>query len=384
VTQRGRGRGLFQAGNFLYWLSLYFYVPILAVYATGMGASLSLVGVMLSAYGVMQLALRIPLGIASDVLGRRKPFVIAGPALAAIGAAGFLLAPAPGFLVASRAVTGLAACAWVAITVMYSGYYPPAEAARAIGAMGLTNGLGQVIATYTGGVAAGAYGWPAPFLLSVVTGVAGMGLMALCPEPRAARRAAVPVSWERLWSIGTSRGLLTVSLLAAMNSYLNFSTVFGFTPVYAKAIGATPTELGLLTAVSLVPFALAQPLNAPAARRLGFVTTVGGGLALSGAMIAVVPLTHAFPALVATQVVGGVGRGFLSASLMSLAILAVDQRERATAMGVYQAIYSIGMFLGPLSSGFIGQRFGLGPVFVSSGLLSVGAAVVACFTLPRE
>jgi MFS family permease len=69
---------------------------------------------------------------------------------------------------------------------------------------------------------------------------------------------------------------------------------------------------------------------------------------------------------------------------MSLAILAVDQRERATAMGVYQAIYSIGMFLGPLASGFIGQRFGLGPVFVSSGLLIIGAAVVACFTLPRE
>ncbi|HET7769654.1 MAG TPA: MFS transporter, partial [Chloroflexota bacterium] len=74
-------RALFQAGNFLFWVSLYFYVPILPVYAQGMGASLSIVGVMLSAYGVMQLLLRIPTGLASDALGSRKPFVVLGVVL---------------------------------------------------------------------------------------------------------------------------------------------------------------------------------------------------------------------------------------------------------------------------------------------------------------
>src|SRR6266508_903388 len=85
-----RSRLLFQGGNFLFWLSLYFYVPILSVYAQSMGASLALVGVMLSAYGVMQLLLRIPTGVASDALRRRKPFVLAGVALTAAGALGFL------------------------------------------------------------------------------------------------------------------------------------------------------------------------------------------------------------------------------------------------------------------------------------------------------
>lgn len=379
-----RGRLLFQVGNFLYWVSLYFYVPILSVYAQGMGAPLSLVGVMLSAYGVMQLLLRIPTGMASDALGRRKPFVLVGVALTVAGALGFIWAPTPWFLVVARAITGVAACGWVAITVMYSGYYPPAQAARAIAAMGLTNGLGQVVATYAGGLAAEAYGWRAPFVLSIVTGLAGLICMALCREPRAAGRAAQPLTWRRLWQVGTSRTLLLVSTLSALNTYVTFTTIFGFIPVYAKELGASRAELGLLTAISLIPFTLAQPLAARLTERAGFRTTVVAGLALSGLMTLATPLAASFPVLTALQVVAGLGRGLLGVSLMSLAILSVDQRERATAMGVYQAVYSIGMFLGPLVAGFIGQQAGLGAVFVTTGLLSLGAALAGQLTLRQR
>jgi MFS family permease len=374
-------RHLFQAGNVMFWMALYFYVPILPVYAQGMGASLSLVGVMLSAYGVMQLLLRIPTGLASDALGRRKPFVLAGLALTVVGALGFILAPAPWFLVIARAITGLAACAWVAITVMYSGYYPPAQAARAIGSMGLTNGLGQVVATYTGGVAAEAYGWLAPFFLSIATGTIGFGLMLFCREPQAASRAAQPVSWRRMWQVGTSGTLLIVSSLSAINTLATHTTVFGFIPVYARELGASRAELGLLTAISLIPFTLVQPLAARSAERFGFRVNVAFGLALAGVMTVITPLTDTFVTLTAVQVVGGIGRGFVSAALMSLAIVSVDPRERATAMGVYQAVYAIGMFLGPLIGGIIGEYAGLGAVFVSTGILSFVAGLVAWRTV---
>ncbi len=356
-------------------------MPILPVYAQGMGAPLWLVGVMLSAYGVMQLLLRIPTGLASDALGRRKPFVVVGVLLTAVGALGFIWAPSPWFLVAARAITGVAACGWVAITVMYSGYYPPAQAARAIAGMGLTNGLGQVIATYAGGAAAEAFDWRAPFVLSIVTGLAGTALMLTCREPRAANRRAAPVTFGRLWQVGTSRTLLLVSTLSALNTYATFTTIFGFIPVYAKELGATRTDLGLLTAVSLIPFTLAQPVAARLTERTGFRATVVAGLALSGLMTLATPLATSFVSLTVLQLIAGLGRGLLGVSLMSLAILSVDQRERATAMGVYQAVYAIGMFLGPLAGGFIGEQAGLGAVFVTTGVISLGAALAAQLTL---
>jgi len=380
-VEPGRSRALFQAGNFLYWVALYFYVPILPVYAQGMGAPLSLVGVMLSAYGVMQLLLRIPTGLASDALGRRKPFVLAGLLLTAVGALGFVWAPAPWFLVGARAITGVAACGWVAITVMYASYFPPAQAARAIAGMGLTNGLGQIFATYSGGLAAETFGWRAPFVLSVVAGTAGMLCMAACFESRSPNRAVVPLTLRRLWEVGTSRTLLLVSLLSALNTYATFTTIYGFIPVCASDLGATRADLGLLTAISLVPFTLAQPIAARLTERTGFRALVVAGLALSGVMTIATPLATTFWAVTGLQVVAGLGRGLLGVSLMSLAILSVNQRERATAMGVYQAVYAIGMFLGPLAGGLIGEMAGLGAVFVTTGLISLGAALAAHVTL---
>jgi MFS family permease len=267
---------------------------------------------------------------------------------------------------------------------MYAGYYPASQAASAIGIMGFTNGLGQAVATWTGGAAAGAYGWPAPFLLSVVAGVIGVLLMALCRErAQTAQRAAAPgVSWRQVWRIGTAPALLLVSGLSALNTYATFATVYGFIPVYARELGASAGQLGALTAISLIPFTFAQPLTAPLARRIGFPATVALSLLVSGAVTCLIPWAHTYAALAATQVVVGIARGLLGAGLMSLAILAVPQHERATAMGVYQAIYAVGMFLGPLVGGVVGEHAGLPAVFVSTGILSVGAGFIAMLWLP--
>ena len=69
---------LFCVGTFFFWSSLYVYVPVLSVYARSKGASLTLAGLVVSAYGLTQLLTRIPIGFFSDVLGQRKPFVLVG------------------------------------------------------------------------------------------------------------------------------------------------------------------------------------------------------------------------------------------------------------------------------------------------------------------
>ena len=68
----------FYGGTFLYWGALYVYSPILSVYAQSLGASFTTIGMVVGAYGFVQMLLRIPLGIWSDRLGRRLPFLYAG------------------------------------------------------------------------------------------------------------------------------------------------------------------------------------------------------------------------------------------------------------------------------------------------------------------
>src|SRR5512136_2197962 len=104
---------LFCAATMLFWMAQYVYVPTLPTYAQSRLNSLTLVGTVLSMYGLWQLLVRLPLGIAADWLGRRKPLLLVGFALCGIGA--WLLQTATDFsgLMLGRAVTGLAACTWV-------------------------------------------------------------------------------------------------------------------------------------------------------------------------------------------------------------------------------------------------------------------------------
>ena len=56
----------------LFWFSLYAYVPQMTSFAKDMGASYKMIGIITGAYGLSQTLLRIPLGIASDVLNKEK------------------------------------------------------------------------------------------------------------------------------------------------------------------------------------------------------------------------------------------------------------------------------------------------------------------------
>jgi MFS family permease len=85
---------IFIAATAAYWGSLYTYVPLLSPYAEHLGAGLTMVGFIVSAYGFSQLLLRVPIGILSDKLGKRRMFMILGGVsslLAALGEQAFVI-----------------------------------------------------------------------------------------------------------------------------------------------------------------------------------------------------------------------------------------------------------------------------------------------------
>jgi MFS family permease len=77
---------LYIAAVFLFWMAQYLYVPTLPTYAQTKTDNLAAVGFILSMYGLWQALIRIPLGLAADWLGWRKPFILSGLALAGVGA----------------------------------------------------------------------------------------------------------------------------------------------------------------------------------------------------------------------------------------------------------------------------------------------------------
>ena len=374
---------LFCAVTFLFWASLYLYVPVLPVHAEALGASLSMVGAVIAAYAIPQLLLRIPVGVWADALGRRKPLVLGGAVTAAAGALALGLAPGPWPLFLGRALTGVAAATWVAFTVLFASYYPGERAARAIGLISFVNGAALVAATSAGGAIAQVWGFKAAFFGAAA--LAAGALVALLPVREPPVRAPRGVSWGGFLRVAGQPVLLLASGMSVLVHFASYAGVLGFLPVYAARLGASAAALGVLTMLALGSAAGAALGAIYAVERWGYPRAIALGALLLGGALLSVPFIGQVAWLGVAQVVNGLGRGLLMTVLMALSIRAVAPQERATAMGVYQALYSVGMLAGPLASGVLAERLGLASVFYISAALCLVLVVVArAPALPRR
>ncbi|WP_229776551.1 MFS transporter [Alicyclobacillus cellulosilyticus] len=363
----------FAVATALYWFAVYTYVPILSPYVEHLGAKVWFVGLVIGSYGFTQMLLRVPLGIWSDRTGRRKAFILAGIACATASSLGFALTNTPGWALVWRGLAGCAAAGWVAFTVLYASYYRPDEAAKAMGVISFFTSIGQMAAMTLGGLLAQWKGWHAPFWAGALGGAVGLLVALGIRENRDAKRQPVPVA--ELLRMGTQWGLLSVSLLAVVSQSITFTTMYGFTNLQAAHIGASKAMLSLLTLMTSLPNAIAGYVSGGwFVRRFGARATIITGFLLAAFGTLAVPLSPWLWLLILTQVVNGFGQGLVMPVLMSLSIHSVHPDRRATAMGFFQAIYSIGMCGGPFISGWLGQALGLAGVFVFCGITCVFGA----------
>tara|TARA_B100001167_G_C16578194_1_gene215702 strand:+ start:216 stop:437 length:222 start_codon:yes stop_codon:yes gene_type:complete len=62
---------------------------------------------------------------------------------------------------------------------------------------------------------------------------------------------------------------------------------------------------------------------------------------------------------------------------MGLIVKVFDQNYQASAMGIFQAVYAVGMFSGPFISGIIGDIYDINAVFITSSIVVVGIFLIA-------
>lgn len=363
---------------FLYWGALYVYSPILSVYAASLGASFTTVGVIVGAYGFVQMLLRIPIGIWSDRLGRRLPLLYAGHFFNLLGCLGLTLAPNAAWLVLARGVFGISAATWVGFTVLYASYFPPHETPKAMGVVSAVNGISLTIFIGLGGQIAEVWGMASTFYVGAVLAVLGIVTTIPVAEKRVPRKSSTV---RQIRSAMTHPIVITTALISALNQYVIWATTFGFIPLYADGLGASKSALGVIGVIALLPYTLASLVNHRIASRLGENRALFAGILVMAMMAFVVPLIRNLLILAITQGISGIGRGMTYPLLMGLSIRQIPVQDRATAMGVFQATYAIGMFLGPMTCGALADVFGLSGAFVVAGAISSVAAFIALILL---
>jgi MFS family permease len=364
---------LYIAAVALFWASLYLYVPTLPVYAKTKVDNLALIGIILSMYGLWQAIIRLPLGMAADWLGWRKPFIVGGFILAGIGAWVMGTATSGTGIGVGRAITGLSAGTWVPLTVVFSSLFPPGEAVRATALLSATNSLARMVASGLNGWMNGIGGYSLAFFAAVATAILAI-LVVLPAEEK--RRTPEKTSFQETMKLISRPDVLRPSVLAGLVQYVTWAATLSFTPILASRMGANDFVVSILTASSIGIESLGNFSTALFTSRFGnrVLVTLSFVFLSLGAIVAA--FSPSIKWLFVAQFIISFGSGIAFPLLMGLSIAHVEGKQRATAMGLHQAIYGMGMFVGPFISGWIARWMGIQPMFGFTGLLCLVLGLV--------
>src|SRR3954454_10312427 len=176
--QEFRAAGSLAAGFSVRLLGLFMIYPVFAAYAdTLSGANPYLIGEALGIYGLTQGLLQIPFGLLSDKFGR-KPMIVIGLLLFAIGSAVAASSTSIGGVIVGRALQGTGAIGSV-ILAMVADITSERSRTKAMAMVGITIGGSFLIALIAGPLVASLAGVAGIFWLMVPLAAVGIAITVL-------------------------------------------------------------------------------------------------------------------------------------------------------------------------------------------------------------
>ena len=361
-------------------LGLFMILPVFALHADDYrGATPSLMGLAIGAYGMTQALLQIPFGLLSDRFGRKR-VIAAGLLLFVAGSVLAALADSIWMVIAGRALQGAGAIA-AAVMALAADLTREEHRTKAMAIIGMSIGLSFSLSLVLGPVLDAWLGIAGIFWLTALLALGGLGALAvLVPDPMTSRvhRDAEPVPAQFLRVLRDPQ-LLRLDL-GILTLHMILTASFVVLPLVLR------DELGLASdrhwwlylpvllasVLVMVPFII----HAERKRRVKPVF-LGAIVALLVAELGLAEFHQSLVGVVLFLFVFYVGFNILEATLPSLISKTAPPDSKGTAMGFYSSAQFLGAFLGGLLGGLIHQHFSTTAVFAACALAGVLWLLVA-------
>lgn len=345
----------------LFWFAQYIYVPNTAPYLLAQKVTADFVGIIVGVYGGVQMSLRFPMGILADWLGKHKLIIIVGCAFSGGASVVRLLeSTGNGFLIANI-MSGVASSLWVSFMLLSTKYITPERMQTQIGYLFAANNFGIMLAFITSAVCFEGFGMDFLCLCSALSGALAMLLAMSLKEddPAYAHLHEPPESKHRpliadLVKVAKRKRIWFFAFLASIQQGVTMTTIMSFSNEAALRIGGSSYEMGLMTIV----FILFNVISSYYSGKPPF-TRISQGFLVSSALFLLaaycflsVMVTHIY-LLIIIQVFLGWSFGFVFTIATSEAIVGVEHYRRSSAIGLFQALFAIGMTTIPIIAGRI-------------------------------
>lgn len=352
-------------------------VPVLPVYADGLGASPAALGAAVAVFGVGRLLTNVPGGLLAQRLDRHRALLLSSVAVVGVLTLLTALVQTTPQLLVLRLLTGAAGGVAITVGQLVLSETAPARWDRTMSSLQAFQLAGGSVGPVVGGLTV-AVDARLPFV--VAGGLLLATVLVACARPLPSREVpttapAVPGADRprpRLWS----RGLVAVCVVGLAVFLVRFGGMQYLAPVLAyEEAGMTPGQLGLVLGGVTVLGLLLLPVAAAVSRRAGRARVVTVAVLLLGASCLLL-LGAQHPAqLVAAVVLVGVLTTAAGPAVGAALAEHAPPGRRGAAVGVYRTSGDVGTLVGPL---VLGALVGAGrweAAVVVLGVVPVAAGV---------
>ncbi|MBS4020161.1 MAG: MFS transporter [Dechloromonas sp.] len=357
-------------------LGLFLILPVFSVHAATMpgGENLMLVGLALGAYGLTQAVFQIPFGMASDRVGR-KPVIIAGLLIFALGSFIAAWAPDMHWMIAGRVLQGMGAIS-AAVTALAADLTREEHRTKVMAMIG--SSIGLVFALSLVGAPL-LYGWVGMGGLFTLTGV--LALAAIVLLLKAVPAVAKPVGQQKLplRTVLTNPDLLKLNLGIGTLHMIQMA-MFVVLPHALLSRGglAAPEHWKVYLPAVLASFAIMVPAIIAAEKKDKMRPIFLAAIALTACVqLGLFLFSASLWTLGLWLLLFFVAFNILEATLPSLVSRTAPPAAKGAALGVYNTTQAIGLFIGGAAGGTIAQHFGDNAVFSACTVLALIWLVVA-------
>lgn len=367
--------------------------PVAAYYAESFDASAAMITLMVAMHPLARLLSGPWWGRLADRFGRR-PVLLAGIALAALGNLVMGVAFALPMLFVGRLLTGFGSGDAVAAAAIIADTTSGERRARGLGELRAVYGLGMLLGPLFGGVLAlGGLAWPSRVAAALC--VLNLFAAARSVEETGGKGASVRLDLTLLSLPSVKQALwiaLTASLaLALSESIVALAIKHVLVPHVVLPLALPVGEQALALTVGLIMIwglSMAFVEGWLAGRlvpRFGERRLLIVGLATWAAAFLATPTAYVsgLAACVVVLIATAAAAGLTSTALGSLVSRTVPEDAQGRGFGLYASAAAVGEFVGPATAGLLYERSYAWPYFAGTALLvtAIGAALSLSSTM---
>lgn len=354
-------------------LGMFLILPIFAIYAQTLegGQDHTMVGLALGAYGLTQVLLQLPFGIASDKYGRKKVIYI-GMLIFIVGSVVAAMGTDIITVIIGRAIQGAGAISAVVMALVADSTREE-HRTKAMATIGGTIGVTFALSLVAGPLLNQSIGVPGIFWMTAILSAFAIGVVKfLVPDPIQSQfHSDAETAPTKIKEVIRNTQLLRLNF-GAFSLHAAQMAMFVVVPFALKETSGMNENQHWIVylPVLTISFVLMLPAIIYGEKRAKLKPVFIGAVAtMLFAQLMFAVNIHSFWGVVTALFFYFLAFNLLEATLPSLISKLAPAASKGTAIGVHNTAQSFGIFVGAVFGGYLAGSYGFASVFIFCSIL---------------